>query len=117
MARDKLMQSEKNYRFLVQNNASPDFINEIKKLKNEINKTAASKKAYESIWRIKRKNGEILYIESRSNQINYKGRNARLVLGQDITKRVATEIELKISNERYRLATKASFDAIWDANL
>jgi PAS domain S-box-containing protein len=99
--------------------ALPDIIvpEDLVKLKNETDKAEASEKPYASIWRIKRKNGEVIYIESRSNKINYKGRNARLVLAQDITKRVATEIELKISNERYRLATKASFDAIWDANL
>ncbi|HEV8286721.1 MAG TPA: PAS domain-containing protein [Chitinophagaceae bacterium] len=90
---------------------------DLAKLKGEIDKASLSSKPHTSIWKIKRKNGEIVYIESRSNRINYKGRNARLVLAQDITKRVLTEIELKISNERYRLATKASFDAIWDANL
>jgi PAS domain S-box-containing protein len=99
--------------------ALPDVIlaEDLVKLKSEMNKAMASEKAYASTWRIKRKNGEIIYIESRSNGISYKGRSARLVIAQDITKRVVTEIELKISNERYRLATKASFDAIRDVNL
>ena len=99
--------------------AVPDIIlpEDLIKLKDEVDKAAASEKPHASIWRVKRKDGGIVFIESRSNAIKYRGRKARLVLGQDITKRVATEIELKISNERYRLATKASFDAIWDANL
>ena len=123
------------YKFLEVNNAAleyfgydrddlinlsiPDVIvtEDLLKLNEEVEKAAASNKSHESIWRVKRKDGRVIYIESRSNPINYKGKTARLVLGQDITKRVIAESELKISNERYRLATKASFDAIWDANL
>lgn len=35
----------------------------------------------------------------------------------DISEKKAAEDELRKSNERYKLATRASFDAIWDADL
>lgn len=90
---------------------------DIPKLKEELEKAMTDPTPHSSVWRIKKRNGDTIYIESRTNPIQYKGKSARLVLAQDITKRVLAEKELKQSNERYRLATQASFDAIWDADL
>jgi PAS domain S-box-containing protein len=68
-------------------------------------------------WRHKKKNGDIVYVEIKSDNIQYKGQDARLVMVNDITMRVESEIELIKSNERFLLASKATSDAIWDWDL
>lgn len=47
-------------------------------------------------WRHKNKNGDILLVEIISHSINYAGRDARLVLANDITERKLTEDKLKL---------------------
>ncbi|HEY9362093.1 MAG TPA: PAS domain S-box protein [Chitinophagaceae bacterium] len=68
-------------------------------------------------WRHKKKNGEIVYVEIKSEPLRYKGKDARLTMVNDITMRVESEIELIKSNERFLLASKATSDAIWDWDL
>ena len=55
------------------------------------------------IWRHRRKNGSMLDVEVTSHSIVYAGRNARLVVSTDITKRKQAEEALRQSEERFRL--------------
>lgn len=68
-------------------------------------------------WKHRRKDGTQVFVNIRSNRFVFEGREARLVLAHDITQSIVAEEALKTSNERYRLATQASYDAIWDADL
>lgn len=65
-----------------------------------------------------RKNGEPFPCEVSSVLfVDEDGQQKAIATIIDISEKTALEEELKKSNERYRLATQASFDAIWDADL
>lgn len=66
----------------------------------------------------KRKNGEQFPCEVSSFLFeDTDGVQKAFATIRDISEQKAIEEELRKSNERYRLATRASFDAIWDADL
>ncbi len=70
-------------------------------------------------FRFMRSNGSIANVYNRGYIIrNEEGLAVRMVGAmQDITARKLTEESLRLNNERYELATRASNDAIWDWNL
>ncbi len=41
----------------------------------------------------------------------------KIAIGQNITERKNAETEIRISNERFKYVTQATFDAIWDSDL
>ena len=72
-------------------------------------------------WRHLKKNGELIYVETKGNNFIYEGRETRLVLINDITARMKTEEDLiksneqyKLANERFHFATQVASDIIWD---
>ncbi|MBD0332607.1 MAG: PAS domain-containing protein, partial [Chitinophagaceae bacterium] len=66
------------------------------------------------LWRHIKKNGEIITVEVTSNIINYEGRKARLCVLNDTTEKKVIEHELIRSNERFKFASKATSDVIYD---
>lgn len=86
-------------------------------LEEEIKRVKDSNNAMDRTWKHRKKNGEVIEVMIRSTGFDFEGHKARLVMISDVTEKINAEISLKKSNERYRLATRASFDAIWDANL
>jgi PAS domain S-box-containing protein len=65
-------------------------------------------------WKHRIKDGRIIFVDLRINSINYHGKAANLVVAHDVTPKVVTENELRKSNERFRLAAKASSEALWE---
>lgn len=63
-------------------------------------------------------NGKERIVHERGNVV-YDPQKGKKIIGtiQDITERKLAEQQIKESNERYELATKATNDAIWDWNL
>jgi len=57
------------------------------------------------IWRHKKKNGTILYVDIITYDINYKGQQARLVLANDVTEKHIAEEKLKESYDSIRILT------------
>jgi PAS domain S-box-containing protein len=85
----------------------------IEKLKKRIHNRA--QKTYSlNNWQHKLKDGRIIFVDLRINCINYHGKEANLVVAHDVTPKVVTENELRKSNERFRLAAKASSEALWE---
>lgn len=68
-------------------------------------------------WQHRLKDGRTIFVDLRSSAILYRGIKARLVVAQDVTRRVVTESELRNSNERFKLAAKASSEALWEWNI
>ena len=62
-----------------------------------------------------KKNGEIITVELTTHKL--EDSNSILVVAQDITSKIKAEEELRNSNERFRLASQATSDAIYDYNL
>ncbi len=70
----------------------------------------------DKVWRHKKKNGEVIYVEIKSHFVTYQDRRAGFVSVNDITKMIETEQALKTSNERFEMAGRATSDAIWDVD-
>jgi PAS domain S-box-containing protein len=78
---------------------------------NEKNKISIGK------WEQKKKNGQQIWVSISGNKIAYNGRNARLIMIDDITDKVKTDEEIIKSNERFKMATKATSDAVYEWDL
>lgn len=72
-------------------------------------KSALYSVEYSSDWRHKKKDGTVIYVDIRSNAIEYQGRKAKFVTATDISKRRKAEVALKESTEMLR--------AFFDSNL
>ena len=68
-------------------------------------------------WEQITKDGKRIYVQISATPINYYGRSTRLVVANDITTMVLADEALAKSNERFKLATKATSDAIYDLDL
>jgi len=61
-------------------------------------------------WRHRKKSGEIIYVEVTSHPLVYEGREARLVVAMDVTKRKQAEEALRRSEEIFRLLLSGVLD-------
>jgi PAS domain S-box-containing protein len=68
----------------------------------------------QNYWRHLKKDGSIILVDITGHPIDFAGRAARMVICRDVTEQVNAEASLVQSNERFRQATKAASDAIWD---
>lgn len=68
------------------------------------------------IWLHFNKTGEKMYLECSLQNIEYQGKKCILATLNDITAISLSKKELKESNERFLLASKATSDAIWEYN-
>ena len=92
------------------------FVND-QALKNALEERKATGKVNSRLTAIK-KNGETFPCETTS--IIFRDTDGQLKSAStliDVSEKKAAEDELKRSSERFKLATRASFDAIWDADL
>jgi PAS domain S-box-containing protein len=90
---------------------------EITFVEKDLRRIKEDRKQLQRVWKHRHKNGKIIYVEIRASSFFYDDRPAHLVMVNDVTDKVKAEASLKKSNERYWLATKASFDAIWDVDI
>ena len=68
-------------------------------------------------WHHIKKSGEIINVDITGHAIFYNGKNAVMIVSNDITKILQSQTELANSIERFEYATKATSDAIWDCDL
>ena len=68
-------------------------------------------------WTHRKKDGSEIVVEIFSHGITYGHRPARLVVAVDITARAAAEENLRRSEERFQLVSRATSDAVWDWDL
>jgi len=65
------------------------------------------------IWRHRKKNGEIIFVEIVSHLIDFEGKPARLVLANNVTEKVQAERKLKESENHYRTLADSGHALIW----
>src|SRR5690348_762173 len=68
-------------------------------------------------WKHRRKDGTLIDVEITSDDIVFRGKQARLVLANDVTQRSRAEAALRLSHERFDYVTRATEDAVWDRNI
>ena len=68
-------------------------------------------------WTHRKKDGSEITVEVFSHDIPYSERRARLVVAVDVTARAAAEENLRRSEERFQLVSRATSDAVWDWDL
>lgn len=73
--------------------------------------------SYKNTFRHVKKNGELIYVELESSQIEFDDKQARVVLAHDITARLASQKEIMQSVERYNIVSQATSDVIWDYSI
>ncbi|TKC63892.1 PAS domain S-box protein [Pedobacter hiemivivus] len=82
--------------------------------KNIVRENAKTGESYKNTFRHVKKNGELIYVEVESSQIELDDKQARVVLVHDITRRLADQKEVMESMERYNIVSQATSDVIWD---
>lgn len=68
-------------------------------------------------WTHRKKDGSLFYVEITSNGLKFRGRNARLVLADDITDRKKVLDALEEKEKRYRTLFEQSPISIWEQDL
>jgi two-component system, cell cycle sensor histidine kinase and response regulator CckA len=66
------------------------------------------------IFTHQRKDGSTLLAEVTSHEMTFEGRKARIVCAKDVTKRVQAFESMRVAEERYRLVSIATKEAVWD---
>lgn len=69
---------------------------------------------FKSLVRHTKKNGDQIFVEVSTHALENTGEKIVLVVAHDITSKIVAEEELRQSNERFLLASRATSDAIWD---
>jgi PAS domain S-box-containing protein len=67
-------------------------------------------KSQRRIWRHRRKNGEIIYVEVEGTLIEFAQQKARLILATDVTEKLQVEQALKVSEQRFRALVQEGAD-------
>lgn len=76
---------------------------EIAKLENTLRKTRKREGAiFRGTFRHKKKDGELIEVDIKSNTIIYKGRKAKVIIATDITERLKQFQAIEIRNEKLR---------------
>ncbi len=70
-----------------------------------------------SEWTLRKKDGTITTAEVTCRRIDFKGKEALLILANDITQRKKAEEALRESEARFHLIARATNDAVWDWDL
>ena len=89
---------------------------EHERLKNAVynNDMAILKSGY---WKHITKDGKILFVEIYSHRLDFMGRNARLVMANDVTERKKFEDALLESEETYRLTAEQTGQIVYDHDM
>ncbi len=77
-----------------------------------VRKNAETARFYRNSFSHLKKDGSLIRVSIESNLIDFNGKKARIVLATDITKRVETEHELELSEQRFRALVQEGSDLI-----
>lgn len=68
---------------------------------------------YPGVWKHRKKNGEIIFMEITSHPVNYNGRRARYILATDVTEKKNIEQSLLNSEARFRAIVEKAPEPIF----
>ncbi|SMC54059.1 PAS domain-containing protein [Pedobacter africanus] len=85
---------------------------EIDAVKNIVEHNAKTGKFFKNIFRHVKKNGDLIFVEIESNLIEFKGRQARIVLAQDISEKLIAEQQLALSEQRFKALVQEGSELI-----
>ena len=68
------------------------------------------------VWTHLKKDGSPIQVEIMSHQVDFDGRQAKLVLVSDLTERIRAEAALHESEQKYRNLVETSHDLIWSVD-
>lgn len=68
-------------------------------------------------WHHRRRDGSLFPVEIVTHTLTFQGRRAEMVMATDVSAQVAALANLRESEERFRLLSRATSDAIWDWNV
>lgn len=66
----------------------------------------------ESTWKHKKKNGDVIIVKTKSNHTDFDGREARIVIVEDITEKLKSEEQLQQSEKRFKALVQNGSDII-----
>ena len=69
------------------------------------------------VWRHRKKDGHLIYVDIVSHPLPFGDRRGKLVLATDITERRRVEEALRQSEERYRRIIETTHEGIWMSDL
>ena len=75
--------------------------------------TSRPELAKEGVWRHQLKDGAPVDVDITSHVLTFQGREARLAVAQDVTDRLRAEVELRDSEERYRMLAENAVDLVF----
>ena len=70
-----------------------------------------------ALSRHRKKNGTVIDVQIQSYELTYAGQPGRVVLATDVTEQLRAQEQLRVAEERLRLALAASHVGVWDTNL
>lgn len=66
------------------------------------------------LWRHRQKDGTVIDVETNSSDILFRGKQARLVVAQDVTQRRRAEEARRLGVERLEFVTRSTGVVVWD---
>ncbi len=85
---------------------------EEKKVLTQFNLKNNTENFNQGIWKHQIKDGSIIDVEIVAHPLTYKGQDAKLVLANNVTKRLATEKKIEANEKRFRALIENSNEAI-----
>lgn len=73
--------------------------------------------AHRRRWTHHTKDGRVLTVDVTSYELDYEGREARLMIVSDVSEQERVLEQLRLSEERWQLALRGAGDALWDWDL
>ena len=92
-------------------------LDEVPRLKEQLLRNPATTTTATGTWKHRRRDGTLIDVEVITHGLEYDGRPARLVLAHDVTRRLATERELRDSENRYRTLFEQIPDGVAHAGI